>query len=76
MHTLKVDVVVHTHKKQDRIDVNANLRSVHRYRGGRYHTLRHLDPGMGLNFGVFGVFPVIKIIVVRQVRKLIACTAG
>ena len=23
----------------------------------RYQTLRHLDPGMGLNLEVFGVFP-------------------
>ena len=40
----------------------------------RYQTLCHLDPGMGLNLGVFG-FPVIKIIVVCQVSKLPACTA-
>ena len=48
----------------------------HRYRGGRYQTLCHLDPGMGFNLGVFGFFSVMKIIVFRQVRKLIACTAG
>ena len=40
----------------------------------RYQTLHHLDPGMGLSLGVLG-FPVIKIMVVRQVRKLSACTA-
>ena len=28
----------------------------HRYRGGRYKTLGHLDARMGLNFGVFGFF--------------------
>ena len=34
-----------------------------------------LIPARGSNWGSSG-FPVIKIIVVRQVRKLIECTAG
>ena len=51
------------------------VRRSHRCRGGIP------DPAPswsqhGAQFGGLWVFPVIKIIVVRQVRKLIACTAG
>ena len=49
-----------------------NYFTTHRYRGRRCQTLRHY----GAQFGGLRVFPVIKIIVVCQVRKLNACTAG
>ena len=50
---------LHKHDKEEyyiRLSVGL-FQEYHRYKHQRYQTLRHLDPGMGLNLGVFGFFP-------------------